>query len=131
MAHFAKVNMGVVEQVIVCEEDFFDTFVDDTPGEWIQTSYNTIGGIHYTCGTDEEGNPFKVPSDDQSKALRYNYAGPGMLYDAEADAFYNPQPHNSWILDTNKYIWKAPTPYPTDGQEYEWDETNLEWKLID
>ena len=67
MAHYAKVKNGIVETVIVAEAEFFETFVDDSPGEWIQTSYNTRGGVHYDPETGE-------PSEDQSKALRKNYA---------------------------------------------------------
>ena len=67
MAHYAKVKNGIVETVIVAEAEFFETFVDDSPGEWIQTSYNTRGGVHYDPATGE-------PSEDQSKALRKNYA---------------------------------------------------------
>ena len=83
MGHFAKVNNGVVEQVIVAEQEFFDTFVDSSPGVWLQTSYNTRGGVHYDPSTGE-------PSADQSKALRKNYAGIGYSYDATRDAFIPP-----------------------------------------
>ena len=80
MAHYAKVRDGIVLQVIVAEADFFKTFVDTEPGRWIQTSYNTRGGVHY------EPNSI-TPSSDQSKALRKNYAGIGFLYDSDKDAF--------------------------------------------
>ena len=70
MAHFAKVVSGTVTQVIVAEPEFFETFVDTSPGEWIQTSYNTRGGVHYQANSNE-------PSEDQTKALRKNYAGIG------------------------------------------------------
>ncbi len=70
MAHFAKVSGGTVIQVIVAEPEFFNTFVDTSPGEWIQTSYNTRGGVHYNPNTN-------TPSEDQTKALRKNYAGIG------------------------------------------------------
>ena len=93
MAHYAKVVNGIVERVIVAEAEFFDTFVDDTPGKWIQTSYNTRGGIHYEPNSN-------TPSSDQSKALRKNYAGVGFNYDSDNDAFYERQPYASWKLNT-------------------------------
>lgn len=110
MAHFAKVNNGIVEQVIVAEPEFFDTFVDSSPGEWIQTSYNTHGGEH------PEGRP-----------LRKNYAGIGYTYDRERDAFIPPQPFASWTLNEDTCLWDAPTPYPDDGKVYRWDEETTSW----
>ena len=110
MAHFAKVNNGIVEQVIVAEPEFFDTFVDSTPGEWIQTSYNTRGGQH------PEGRP-----------LRKNFAGIGYTYDRTRDAFIPPQPYASWVLNEDTCLWDAPTPYPTDGKQYQWDEDTTSW----
>lgn len=110
MAHFAKVNNGIVEQVIVAEPEFFDTFVDSTPGEWIQTSYNTRGGQH------PEGRP-----------LRKNFAGIGFTYDRERDAFIPPQPYASWVLNEDTCLWDAPTPMPTDGKNYRWDEDTTSW----
>lgn len=110
MAHFAKVNNGTVEQVIVAEPEFFDTFVDSTPGEWIQTSYNTRGGQH------PEGRP-----------LRKNFAGIGYAYDRTRDAFIPPQPYASWVLNEDTCLWDAPTPYPTDGKNYRWDEDTTSW----
>lgn len=121
MAHFAKVESGIVQNVIVAESEFFETFVDTSPGEWIQTSYNTRGGVHY----DQDGNP------DDGVALRYNYAGIGFNYDKEADAFYAPQPFASWILNTDTYLWEAPVAYPEDGQLYNWDEETTAWDLIE
>lgn len=122
MAHFAKVVNGVVEKVIVAEQEFIDNFIDSTPGEWIKTSYNTYGGVHY-----QPNSP--TPSDDQSQALRYNFAGAGYLYNAEADAFYEPQPFPSWTLNTSTYLWDAPVEYPTDGQKYDWNEEIQNWEL--
>ena len=101
MAHYAKVKNGIVETVIVAETEFFETFVDDSPGEWIQTSYNTRGGVHYDPTTGE-------PSEDQSKALRKNYATPGGNYNKDADAFYHTQPGADWTLNTTTYLWEAP-----------------------
>jgi hypothetical protein len=120
MAHFAKVNNGIVEQVIVAEPEFFDTFVDSSPGQWIQTSYNTRGGVHYDPSTGE-------PSADQSKALRKNYAGLGYSYDAGRDAFIPPKPYASWTLNDDTCLWEAPVAYPTDGGRYTWDESTTTW----
>ena len=126
MGHFAKVVGGKVTKVIVAEASFFDNFVDSSPGSWIQTSYNTRGGIHY------EANSNNV-SEDQSKALRGNYAGIGYTYDSTLDAFYSPQPFSSWNLDTGSYLWEAPVAYPTGGAtgsysgSYEWNEDTTNW----
>jgi hypothetical protein len=111
MAHYAKVNNGIVEQVIVAEAEFFDTFVDSSPGQWIQTSYNTHGGVHSGRGTP----------------LRKNYAGIGYTYDATRDAFYAPQPYASWVLNDDSCIWEAPTPMPDDDNTYRWDEETTAW----
>ena len=121
MAHYAKVNQGIVEKVIVAEASFFTSFVDDSPGEWIQTSYNTRGGVHYQPNSN-------TPSDDQSKALRKNYAGVGYHYDGTG--FYAPQPYNSWTLNTTSYLWEAPVAYPDDEQNYEWNESTKQWGLV-
>ncbi len=123
MAHFAKVNHGIVEQVIVAEPEFFDTFVDSSPGQWIQTSYNTLGGVHYNPDTGE-------PSADQSKALRKNYAGIGYSYDAQRDAFIPPKPYASWLLDDQTCLWKAPAPYPLDDGRYTWNEATQTWDAV-
>ena len=126
MAHHAKVLDGKVVQVIVAEPDFFDTFVDSSPGSWIQTSYNTRGGVHY----GQDGQP------DGGVALRGNYAGIGYTYDnsytidSVVGVFYAPQPYPSWILNTSTFLWEAPVPYPTDGKNYVWDEATLSWVLI-
>lgn len=127
MAHFAKVLDGKVLQVIVAEPEFFDTFVDSTPGEWIQTSYNTRGGIHYKADSIE-------PSEDQSKALRGNYAGIGYIYDKTNDVFYQPQPYPSWTLNKTTWTWEPPVPYPpkdlnNPSEWYEWDETVKNWVI--
>jgi hypothetical protein len=120
MAHFAKVNNGIVEQVIVAEPEFFETFVDSSPGQWIQTSYNTRGGKHYDPETGEL-------SADQTKALRKNYAGIGYTYDAAKDAFIPPKPYNSWLLDEDTCLWNAPVAYPDDGGRYVWNEETTSW----
>jgi hypothetical protein len=120
MSHFAKVLDGRVIQVIVAEADFFDTFVDSSPGSWIQTSYNTRSGVHY--GPD--GQP------DGGEALRGNYAGVGYTYDAVNDVFVAPQPFPSWVLDQTTWLWSAPVPHPVDDQRYVWDEITVSWKLV-
>ena len=123
MGHFAKVVDGKVTQVIVAEPDFFDTFVDSSPGAWIQTSYNTRGNVHYNPDTNE-------PSADQSKALRGNYAGVGYSYDAVNDVFVAPQPFQSWILNSSTWLWEAPVAMPDDGKVYIWDEPTVAWKEV-
>lgn len=125
MAHFAKVNNGVVEQVIVAEPEFFEVFVDSSPGTWIQTSYNTYGGVHYKPNVIP-----REPSEDQSKALRKNFAGIGYSYDYVNDAFIPPQPYSSWILNSTSFLWEAPVPKPTDGKHYKWDEATVSWQEI-
>jgi hypothetical protein len=110
MGHFAKVVDGKVTQVIVAEPEFFDTFVDSSPGTWLQTSYNTIGGKHTQGGTP----------------LRGNYAGIGYTYDQANDVFYAPQPFPSWVLNSD-WLWEAPVAMPTDGKFYNWDEATTSW----
>ena len=124
MAHFAKVSEGTVTQVIVAEPEFFNTFVDTSPGEWIQTSYNTRGGVHY----DPNSN---TPSQDQTKALRKNYAGIGYTYDRDRDAFIPPKPFNSWVLNETSCLWEAPTAYPNDGERYIWNEETTSWIQVE
>lgn len=119
MGHFAKIVAGVVDQVIVAEPEFFETFVDSSPGQWIQTSYNTRGGVYINPETG-------LPDEDQSKALRKNYAGIGYSYDALMDAFIPPKPYDSWILNETTCLWEAPIPKPEDGF-YDWDEANQKW----
>jgi hypothetical protein len=114
MSHFAKVLDGKVIQVIVAEQDFFDTFVDTSAGEWIQTSYNTYGGEHKLGGTP----------------LRKNYAGIGYSYDKDLDAFIPPKPFESWTLNTDTCLWNPPVSMPDNGKMYKWDEPNLSWVEI-
>ena len=115
MSHFAKVLDGKVTQVIVAEPDFFNTFVDTSPGEWIQTSYNTHGNQHTNGGTP----------------LRGNYAGIGYTYDRTNDVFYAPKPFASWILNESTWLWEAPVAMPDDDKKYEWDEATTSWKEIE
>lgn len=120
MPHYAKVCDGKVLQVIVAGPEFFDTFVDSSPGQWLQTSYNTRGGVHY--GLDNEP--------DDGVALRGNYAGIGYTYDPANDVFYAPQPFASWVLNQTKWQWEPPIAYPMDGLQYAWDEAAKNWMLI-
>jgi hypothetical protein len=113
--HFAKVNNGIVEQVIVAEPEFFQTFVDTSPGEWIQTSYNTHGGVHTLGGT-----PF-----------RKNFAGIGYTYDRQRDAFIPPKPFASWVLNEDTCLWDAPVAMPDDGGMYQWDEATTSWVAVE
>jgi hypothetical protein len=114
MAHFAKVVNGTVTQVIVAEPEFFESFVDSSPGQWVQTSYNTYGGVHSSGG---------VP-------LRKNYAGIGYTYDSVRDAFIPPRPFPSWSLDENTCLWNPPASYPTDGKKYAWNESQQAWMEV-
>ena len=123
MSHYAKVQNGYVTKVIVAEAEFFDTFVDDSPGEWIQTSYNTRSGVHYKPNSDE-------PSEDQSKALRKNYAGIGFEYNKELDAFISPKPYPSWVHNEDAGHYEDPITYPNDGM-YDWNEENQQWVEIE
>ena len=120
MSHYAKVLDGRVIQVICAEADFFNHFVDSSPGAWIQTSYNTIGNVHHNA----DGQP------DEGVALRGNYAGVGYTYDQAHDVFYPAKPYPSWTLDQSKWQWAPPVAYPTDGQEYKWNENTISWDLI-
>ena len=105
MTHFAKVQDGIVIKVIVAEPEFFDTFVDSSAGEWIETSYNG--------------------------SIRKNFAGIGFTYDKDRDAFIPPKPFASWLLDEETCRWEAPVPYPNDGNQYRWNEETQSWELID
>ena len=112
MSHFAKINaQGIVEQVIVAEQEFIDTLPDKT--SWVQTSYNTSGGKH------PEGKP-----------LRKNYAGIGFTYDPQRDAFIPPKPYSSWTLNEQTCNWDSPIPYPNDGSIYSWNEGTQVWDKV-
>jgi hypothetical protein len=119
MAHFAQIENGIVQQIIVASQDVIDSGLFGTG--WIQTSYNTRGGVHY----GQDGQP------DGGVALRANYAGIGYTYDATNDVFYAPQPYPSWTIEPPTWIWTAPVPYPDDGGIYIWDESTTSWVLKD
>lgn len=120
MAHYALVENGIVTQVVVADEAFISTGALGDPANWIQTSYNTKGGVHYIPNS----NP-PEPSEDQSKAINKNYAGIGYSWDGIG--FAAPQPYPSWILNPETYLWEAPVAYPTDGGTYTWDEATQSW----
>ena len=107
MAHYAKVEDGLVTQVIVANTQ--EWCEDNLGGSWVQTSYNTYGGVHSLGGTP----------------LNKNYAGIGFTFDGVG--FAAPQPFRSWTLNKETYLWEAPTPMPTDGKLYDWDEDSLSW----
>ena len=111
MAHYAKVVNSIVTKVIVAEPEFFNTFVDSSPGEWVQTSYNTYGGVHSDSGTP----------------LRKNFAAVGDTYDATRDAFIPPQSFASWTLVEATCQWEAPGARPDDDKDYTWDEDRTAW----
>ena len=125
MAHFAKLGVGnIIQRVEVVSNDIATTeqagveFLQNLYKDravWKQTSYNTHGGIHKLDGT-----PF-----------RKNYAGIGYTYDQTRDAFIPPKTYNSWILNETTCLWEAPVAYPTDGQRYNWNETNQSWDLVE
>ena len=115
MAHYAKVESGVVTEVIVAEQEHIDTL----SGTWVQTSYNTRNGKHYDSSTGEE---------DSGTPLRKNFAGVGSIYDSTKNAFYKPQPYTSWTLNETTCLWEPPTAHPSDGKVYWWDESTTSWK---
>ena len=127
MGHYAKVLNSTVETVIVADADFFDTFVDTSPGTWIQTSYNTRGGIYYIPNTN-------TPDPDQSKAFRKNFAGIGYTWlpnGPEGAGFVSISPYPSWVMNSFSYIWEAPVPMPVPNSPpyYQWDEATVSWVL--
>lgn len=121
MAHFAKVVSGRVRQVIVAEKDVINSGKFGDPSSWIQTSYNTFGGVHKDPETSLE---------DDGTPLRKNFASVGYIYDSELDAFYAPQPYKSWTLNKNTCLWEPPISYPDDNKIYKWDEDFFNWVEI-
>lgn len=104
MAHYARVVNGVVVCVNVSDEATLKTGLFGPPEQWIQTSYNTKGGVHSSGG---------VP-------LRKNFAGIGYTYDKQRDAFIPPKPFDSWTLNEQTCLWDPPIPYPSDEKVYKW-----------
>jgi hypothetical protein len=119
MGSYVKVLNGVVVDGIRADASFFDTFVDSSPGTWLQTSYNTRGGVYYLPDLN-------TPDPDQSKAFRANFAGLGYTYDPVNDVFYAPQPFPSWSISAPSWLWEAPTPMPAGGP-WAWDEATQSW----
>ena len=128
MSHFAKLDENNIVTFVTVgrqEDDGKEKELCDRTGDvYRQTSYNTRGGVHYNPETGE-------PSEDQSKALRKNYAGKGFTFDEERDAFIPPQPFPSWVLNEESCLWDAPVPYPSDGGLYSWDEAAGEWIAVE
>jgi hypothetical protein len=123
MAHYAEVDENnIATKVIVVEQDFINSGAVGNSSNWIQTSYNTRGGIHYTPNSNEP---------DGGIALRKNYAGVGFTYDSDRDAFYASQPYPSWTLNEDTCQWDSPVPYPDDDETYNWNEDNQNWELIE
>ncbi len=112
MSHFAKIDENnIVTQVLVIDQETINTGHFGDPSSFIQTSYNTIAGVHQLGGTP----------------LRKNFAGIGYIYDSVRDAFYAPQPFPSWILNEDTCCWEPPVAQPTDGKLYVWNEDTLNW----
>jgi hypothetical protein len=112
MSHFAQIDgNNIVTRVLVIEQEVVDTGLFGEPSSFVQTSYNTHGGVHSLGGTP----------------LRKNYAGIGYTYDSSRDAFIPPKPYNSWVLNEDTCLYEAPTPMPTDDKRYSWDEETTSW----
>jgi len=122
MAHFAEVdpNTNIVLRVIVAEQDFINSGAVGDSFRWIQTSYNTVGGVHY--GQDRKP--------DGGFPLRKNYAGIGDTYDKTKDAFIPSQTFPSWTLNETTCLWEAPVAMPDDGKRYGWNEETTSWDEI-
>mgnify|MGYP003149240532 CR=1 FL=1 len=160
MAHFAKISETneVLTVLTLNNSDMLnaDGVEDETVGQayleqhnnwpanlWIQTSYNTSGGKHYTKTVNADDSLTTVESADQSKALRGNYAGIGYTWDEDNNIFYSPQkPYASWVLNTTDAQWHSPigdAPALTAEQEadsienaysYDWNEVGQSWDLV-
>jgi len=132
MAHFARLDSNNIVTFVTVgrqEDDGQEAVLSSRTGDvYKQTSYNTRGGVHYTDG---------VPSADQSKAFRKNYAGLGYTYDAGRDAFIPPKPYNSWVLNETTCLWDAPVAMPSDAgtgeppKRYTWDEATISWVEVE
>lgn len=125
MGHWARIdNNNIVQEVIVIKESELDTGNWGDKSKWIKTSYNTFEGKHYV---PKDHQDWSEESADQSKAIRYRYAGIGDVYDATNDVFYAQQPYASWTLNKTTWLWEAPVAYPTDDKLYDWNEDKKEW----
>jgi hypothetical protein len=122
MSHYAEIdNNNVVTRVIVAEQPVIDSGALGDPSNWIKTSYNTKGGVHYAPNSNEP---------DGGVALRKNYAGKGFTYDKDRDAFISPKPFESWALNEDTCCWEPPVPYPADKKRYGWNENGQSWDKI-
>lgn len=138
MSYFAKIQpttlatQFIVSEVISADQDFINSGAVGSPANWIQTSYNTHGNVHYAPSP-----PAEPMTPDGGIPFRANYAGIGYTYDSSyvingvVGVFYAPQPYLSWTLNTSTFLWEAPVPYPNDGKEYYWDEATLSWVLVE
>ena len=138
MSYFAQIRPTdvatkfTVTEVISADQTFIDSGAVGPASEWIQTSYNTYGNVHYAPSP-----PAEPHTPDGGIPLRANYAGIGYTYDTSytendvVGVFYAPQPYPSWILNISTFLWEAPVPYPTDGKYYVWDEATQSWVLAD
>lgn len=120
MAHWAEIDENnIVVRVTVGDnnepDEGYQWLIDNLGGTWLKTSYNTLGGVHVNGGAP----------------LRKNFAGIGHTYDETRDAFIAPKNFESWILNEETCIWEAPTPYPTDGKFYSWDEATTSWVEVE
>jgi len=134
MSHWAEIDgNGAVLRVLVGNNESPDegeSFMKNIlGGSWVKTSVNTMRNVHYSQEVDE--NDQRVPSEDQSKALRKNYAGTGYTYDSGRGAFIPPKPFSSWVLDEATCWWVAPIDYPADGGLYVWDEPTVSWVAVE
>jgi hypothetical protein len=113
MAHYAFLNENnIVTEVIVG--------IDETElieGLDTETWYGNFRG--QVCKRTSYNNSY-----------RKNYAGVGYYFDEARDAFIAPNPFDSWILNEETCRWEAPTPYPTDGLMYAWDEKTKNWVAV-
>ena len=126
MSYYAKIEDGIVTKVLAMEPEFLGTFVDDTPGKWIKTSYNMRGGVYYDPETNQPAEDQSVIEGDEARQ-RKNYAGIGFSYDKTRDAFIPPKPYPSWVLNETTCLWDAPVAYPDDDKIYTWNEETTSW----
>jgi len=125
MSHHAQIdeNNKVIQVIVTNDNDpNMDSWLVETfGGTWIQTSYNTRGGVHYDPTTGEP---------DGEEQIRYNFAGKEYLYDPEGDAFHLPEgPYLSWVLDKSTYTWVAPVPKPLNTVS-NWNEETQSWEIV-
>jgi hypothetical protein len=128
MGHFAKVTNGKVTNVIVAEQDFIDSYIDNQPGKWVKTSFNIHAGVYYGTDGQPVSNQAEAIAEDEGRQ-RKNFAAVGFNFDGTG--FYEPQPYDSWTLNSSTYLWEAPVAYPDDGNDYEWNEEAQTWDTVE